>query len=43
MLKHFRIAVGVSYRYTSPIRLEYLSASVLNGLSGTVTLKFGKF
>ncbi len=43
MLKHFRITLGVSYRYTSPVRLEYLSTAVLNGLSGTVTLKFGKF
>lgn len=43
MLKHFRIAVGVNYRYTSTVHFENLSASVLNGLSGTVTFKFGKF
>jgi hypothetical protein len=43
MLKCFRIAVGISYRYTSEIRLMNTSKDVLNGLTGSLTLKFGKF
>ncbi len=43
MLKFFRIAVGASYRYTTDIQLQNLKSGILDGLSGTVTLKFGKF
>lgn len=43
MLKCFRIAAGISYRYTSDVRFENFAPTSLNGLSGTVTLKFGKF
>jgi len=43
MLKCFRIAAGVSYRYTSEIRLINTRTDVLNGLAGSLTLKFGKF
>lgn len=50
LVKFMRLAVGVSYRYTSDINLTYSSSSepiagkgLMNGLSGGVTLKFGKF
>jgi hypothetical protein len=43
MLKCFRIAAGVSYRYTSDVRFDNFSPSALNGLTSTVTLKFGRF
>ncbi|OFX28235.1 MAG: hypothetical protein A2X08_14370 [Bacteroidetes bacterium GWA2_32_17] len=43
MLKCFRITTGVSYKYTSDVRFENYPRSVLNGFSGTVTLKFGWF
>lgn len=50
MLKFMRLAFGVSYRYTSDINLTYDTSNqaiagkdLLNGLSGGVTLKFGKF
>ena len=42
MLKFFRIAVGASYRLTTDVRLQN-KPYMLNGLSGNVTLKFGKF
>ncbi len=50
LVKFMRLAFGVSYRYTSDITLTYRSNNqaiagkdLLNGLSGGVTLKFGKF
>jgi hypothetical protein len=43
MLKFFRIAAGVSYRYTSEIRLVNTKNDVLDGFAGSLTLKFGKF
>lgn len=43
VLKFFRFAVGVSYRMTSEINLINTSPEALNGLSGGMTFKFGKF
>lgn len=43
MLKCFRIAVGASYRYTTGIHLQNLHSGLLDGISGNVGLKFGKF
>lgn len=43
MLKFFRIAIGASYRLTSDINLVNTHRDVLNGLNGSLTLKFGKF
>ncbi len=50
LLKFMRMAFGVSYRYTSDVSLNYVSNNqtivskdVLNGFSGGITLKFGKF
>lgn len=43
MLKFFRIAAGVSYRYTSEIHLMDTKNDVLDGFAGSLTLKFGKF
>ena len=50
MLKFMRLAIGVSYRYTSDMDLTYtgsgnriLEADALHGLNAGVTLKFGKF
>ena len=41
--RFFRFAVGAYYRLTSDIDLPATSPDVLNGLSGGITLKFGKF
>ncbi|MBO3698695.1 hypothetical protein [Roseivirga sp. E12] len=50
VIKFMRVAFGASYRYTSDIDLNYLndgqaitSKDALRGLSGGITLKFGKF
>ena len=50
MLKFMRMAVGVSYRYTSNVNLEYSEnntligpAGMLRGINAGITLKFGKF
>lgn len=50
VVRFMRLAVGVSYRYTSDVDLTYTGTSqrimdkdVLHGLSGGITLKFGKF
>lgn len=50
VVKIMRMSFGVKYRYTSKIDLNYngtqqriLSDDALNGLSASVSLKFGKF
>lgn len=43
MLKHFRLSFGVYYRYTSEIDLYNTAPNILNGFSGGITFKFGKF
>ncbi|MBL7113119.1 MAG: hypothetical protein ISS19_14375 [Bacteroidales bacterium] len=43
VVKFFRLAVGGYYRYTSKITLYDTPEDVLNGFSGGITLKFGKF
>jgi len=43
VVRFFRVAVGAYYRYTSNITLMNTPGDVLNGYSGAVTLKFGKF
>jgi hypothetical protein len=43
-IKHFRLSLGVSYRFTDEIILRTVPVSYpLNGWTGTLTLKFGKF
>jgi len=41
--RFFRFAVGAYYRFTSSIDLPDTSPDVLNGISGGITMKFGKF
>ena len=43
MLKFFRLAGGVSYRYTTDIDLIDTPGNVLEGITTSITLKFGKF
>ena len=43
VVRFFRIAIGGYYRYTSDISLINTPPDVLNGYSGGITLKFGKF
>lgn len=43
LIKYMRIAFGLSYRFTSDVVLANTSKTVLYGLSGGMTLKFGKF
>jgi hypothetical protein len=39
----FRIAAGVSYRYISGLQSQLATNTSLDGVSGVLTLKFGKF
>ena len=43
IVKFMRIGLGVSYRLTEDISLEDVNKRALNGFSGGLTLKFGKF
>ncbi len=43
IVRFMRIALGVSYRYTSRVRLPETQGNVLHGLNGGITFKFGKF
>ncbi|UCG27736.1 MAG: hypothetical protein JSV24_12320 [Bacteroidales bacterium] len=51
ILRHFRIAIGAYYAFTSDIQLEYIDPpggtivgpNVLNGLSFGITMKLGRF
>ncbi len=43
IVKFFRLALGVSYKYTSEINLYDTPPDVLNGLTYNISLKFGKF
>ncbi|KPK84535.1 MAG: hypothetical protein AMS27_09605 [Bacteroides sp. SM23_62_1] len=43
VIRSFRLALGVSYRYTSEINLFDTPVDALNGLSYNISLKFGKF
>ena len=43
LMKYFRLAFGVNYRYMYDLNLDMLDKYVLNGLSGGVTFKFGMF
>jgi len=43
VLKFFRLAFGISYRFTTDINWEYSSQDVLEGWSGGMSFKFGKF
>lgn len=43
LTRFFRLALGVYYRYTTDIELMYTPEDALNGFSGGVTFKFGKF
>ena len=41
--KNFRIGLGLYYRYVTEIDYADLTSADLNGLSGQITFKFGKF
>ena len=43
MVKFMRLAIGGYYRYTSDLELADTDSDILNGFSGGITLKFGKF
>jgi len=43
IIRFMRIALGVSYRLTSNIGIENIDSNNLDGFSGGITLKFGKF
>ncbi len=43
LTRFFRLAFGVYYRYTTELDLMNTPADALNGFSGGVTFKFGKF
>ncbi|MPM70022.1 hypothetical protein SDC9_116973 [bioreactor metagenome] len=43
LVKWIRLSMGVSYRLTSPLNLSGYGDHDLQGLSGNVTLSFGKF
>lgn len=43
LLKFMRLGVGVSYRYTSDIKMAHTDKDLMRGFSGNIALKFGKF
>lgn len=43
MVKFMRICFGVSYRYSTNLRMEYVPETLLNGFGANVTFKFGAF
>lgn len=43
IVKFFRVAFGASYRLTSNLHISEIPKDMMNGFSGNVTLKFGKF
>jgi hypothetical protein len=43
IVRFFRLSFGMSYRFTSAINLYDTGTYPLNGWSGNLTLKFGKF
>lgn len=43
LLKFFRISLGVSYRYTTNLRMKYIPEDMMHGFSGNITFKFGAF
>jgi hypothetical protein len=43
VIKYFRLAFGVSYRMTSKIELYDTQSDVLNGITTSLSFKFGKF
>jgi hypothetical protein len=43
LVRFLRLAVGASYRLTSDIKMENAKSDALNGLTGSFSLKFGKF
>jgi len=43
VLKFFRLALGMSYRMTTNIELYDTNPDVLNGITTSLTFKFGKF
>lgn len=43
ILKFFRMAIGLTYRMTSDINLLNTAPDVLEGVSGGISFKFGKF
>ena len=43
LVKFFRLAFGVSYRFTSNLTMNYVPKDMMNGINASITLKFGKF
>ena len=43
LVKFFRLAFGVSYRFTSNLNMNYVPKDMMNGINASMTLKFGKF
>lgn len=43
VLKFFRVSMGTTYRFTTPVNLDGIKIHPLEGITGHVMLKFGKF
>jgi hypothetical protein len=43
LVKPVRVAFGVSYRFTSDLHMNYVPGDMMNGITGKMTFKFGKF
>ncbi|HTX88704.1 MAG TPA: hypothetical protein VMC08_06935 [Bacteroidales bacterium] len=43
IVKHLRLGLGISYRYTPDLDLSGVSADLINQFTGRLTLRFGKF
>lgn len=43
LLKFFRISLGVSYRYTTNLRMQGVPENLMHGLGGNIAFMFGAF
>jgi hypothetical protein len=43
VVRFLRVSAGISYRYTKGVELPNTPTNAFNSLTGSVSLKFGKF
>lgn len=43
VFRFFRLAVGTTYRFTTPVNLDGIKINPLEGITGHIMLKFGRF
>ena len=43
LIKHLRLGVGISYRYSPNLKLDQTASDYINQFTGKLSLRFGKF